>query len=99
MWGIMRFLALSFILFFVASPPVFAAAETTTDSNTVVETSPAEIPQVLIDEALAALILGDEKLCCRVSRTDPKIGELVWGPLYWRRLKILCPQIRPVAIC
>ena len=95
----MRLLALSFILFFVVSPPVRARAETTPRSSTIGETSPTEIPQDLVDEALTTLIFGDEKLCCRVARTDAKIGELVWGPLYWRRLKILCPRIRPVAIC
>ena len=59
----------------------------------------SSLPEIVIDEALVTLILGDDKLCCRISRIDPRIGELVWGPLYWRRLKILCPGIRPVAIC
>lgn len=95
----MRRLSLSFILFFLVAAPVTSFGEDFPVANEKNETSSSEIPGVVIDEALTALILGDEGLCCRVSRTDPRLGELVWGPLYWWRLKIICPKIRPVAIC
>ena len=98
----MRYVAflIAFLVGITIGMSAAEATELSTESR-ISETgeSSGELPPVLIDEALATLILGDEKLCCRVERVDQKLGELVWGPLYWRRLKILCPRIRPTAIC
>ncbi len=52
-----------------------------------------------IDEMIALLIVEDGRICCQAPRFVLQAGDLAWGPLFWWRLKILCPQLRPTAIC
>ena len=52
-----------------------------------------------IDDMIALMILEDGRICCQPPRSVLQGGDLAWGPLFWWRLKILCPQLRPTAIC
>ena len=59
--------------------------------------NPAE--ETLVDEVLLEVVIEDPSICCLLPRLELAGYPILAGPLYWRRLKILCPNIRPTAMC
>jgi len=52
-----------------------------------------------VDEVLLEVLVADPSICCLIPRLELAGYPILAGPLYWRRLKILCPNIRPTAMC
>jgi hypothetical protein len=51
------------------------------------------------DEELLMLLTEDPRVCCILNSIKPIGPNQIVGLLFWSRLRILCPTLRPMAFC